>query len=80
MLPYEETDDSERLIEVKSTALGKYFPFLLTAVEVRCSEDVPEKFHLFRVFDFGRSPKLYVLRGTLRDSCSLEPTLYRATR
>ena len=51
-----------------------------TAVEVPCSEDVPEKFHLFRAFDFGRSPKLYVLRGSLRDSCSLEPTLYRATR
>ena len=66
--------------ELRSAGLGKFFPFYVTAVELRCSEDVPEKFHLFRVFDFGRSPKLYTLRGSLRDTCSLEPTLYRATR
>jgi hypothetical protein len=40
---------------------------------------VGERFHLYRVFDFGRSPRLYVLRGPLREACRLEPALYRAT-
>lgn len=79
MLSFEGADESERLVEVKTTGLGKFFPFYVTAVEVRCSEDVPDRFHLFRVFDFGRSPRLYILPGSLRDTCSLEPTLYRAT-
>jgi hypothetical protein len=71
--------ESERLIEVKTTGLGKYTPFYVTGVELRCSEDVGDRFHLYRFFDFARSPRLYVLRGSLRERCQLEPTVYRAT-
>jgi Domain of unknown function (DUF3883) len=79
VLSFDEVDDSERLVEVKTTGLGKFFPFYVTATEVRCSEDVGERFHLFRVFDFGRAPRAYVLAGPLRARCHLEPTLFRAT-
>jgi hypothetical protein len=34
-------DGSARLIEVKTTGLGKAFPFYVTANEVRCSDAVP---------------------------------------
>jgi hypothetical protein len=51
----------------------------VTATEVRCSEDVAERFHLFRVFDVGRSPRVYILTGSLRAGCRLEPLQYRAT-
>jgi uncharacterized protein DUF3883 len=78
VLSFDAADESERLIEVKTTGLGKYFPFYVTATEVRCSEDVAERFHLFRVFDFGRQARAYVLVGSLRASCLLEPTQYRA--
>ena len=37
------------------------------------SEDVGERFHLYRGFYFARSPRLYVLRGPLRETCRLEP-------
>jgi hypothetical protein len=77
VLSFDEGDDSEKLIEVKATGLGKYFPFLVTATEVRCSEDVGPRFHLFRVFDLARSPKLFVLRGSLRQTCGLVPALYQ---
>jgi hypothetical protein len=50
----------------------------LTANEIRCSEDVPDQYELFRVFEFGRSPRLYILHGSLRERCQLEPVLYRA--
>lgn len=71
-------DGSSRLIEVKTTGLGKYFPFNVTGNEVRCSEVVPDRFHLYRVFRFGASPRIYTLRGSLAVSCQLSPIQYRA--
>jgi hemerythrin-like domain-containing protein len=59
--------------------MGKFFPFYVTANEVRCSEDVPEKYHLFRVFDFARTPRVYILTGSLQSTCLLEPAVFRAT-
>jgi hypothetical protein len=78
ILSFDETDDSERMLEVKATGLGKFFPFYVTANELRCSADIPDQFQLFRVFDFGRSPRLYILHGSLSELCQLEPVLYRA--
>ncbi len=79
ILSFDDADDSERMLEVKTTGLGKFFPFYVTGNEVRCSEDVPHQYNLFRVFDFGRDPRLYILHGSLRELCQLEPVLYRAT-
>jgi hypothetical protein len=79
VLSFDDRDGSERLIEVKTTGLGKFFPFYVTGNEVRCSEDMADRFHLFRVFDFGRVPRAYSLTGSLRANCRLEPTQYRAT-
>ncbi|HEY0984191.1 DUF3883 domain-containing protein [Schlesneria sp. T3-172] len=78
IISFDETDDSERLVEVKATGLGKFFPFYVTSNEVRCSEDRSHQYQLFRVFDFVRSPKLFILNGSLRQTCQLEPVLYRA--
>lgn len=72
-------DGTQRLIEVKTTGLGKYFPFNVTANEVRCSEAVPKQFHLYRVFRFGERPRLYILPGSLSASCHLDPSQYRAS-
>jgi Domain of unknown function (DUF3883) len=58
VLSFDDQDESEKLIEVKTTGLGKFFPFYVTSNEVRCSEDMAEKFHLFRVFDFGRTSRV----------------------
>ena len=66
-------DGSTRLIEVKTTGLGKYFPFNVTVNEVRCSEARPQQFHLYRVFNFGPDARLYVLPGPLSRSCQLDP-------
>jgi hypothetical protein len=65
VLSSDEADDSEQCLEVKTTCLGKYFPFVVTENERRCSEDVGERFHLYRVFDFSRRPRVYVLSGAL---------------
>ena len=72
------SDESPRLIEVKTTGLGKYFPFMVTANEVRVSERAAEAYRLYRLFDFAVQPRLYMLSGPLTTSCGLEPTQYRA--
>ena len=71
-------DESERLVEVKTTGLGKFFPFYVTSNEVRCSEACSGQYHLYRVYDFARSPRVYVLRGALSQACRLEPRSYLA--
>ena len=71
-------DGSTRLIEVKTTGLGKYFPFNVTVNEVRCSEARPEEFQLYRVFNFGPDARLYMLPGAISGSCHLDATQYRA--
>ena len=38
-----------------------------------------EQFHLFRVFDFGRSPRVYILTGSLKANCKLDPIQFRVT-
>jgi len=79
ILSFDERSDAERWIEVKTTGLGIYFPFYATAAEVRCSEDAADRFQLYRVFEFARRPRVYVLAGSLRERCRLEPAVYRAT-
>lgn len=73
-----ERDESQRLIEVKTTSVGKHFPFLVTSNEVRVSEREARSYHLYRVFEFVRDPKLYILKGPLSQTCRLKPTQYRA--
>ena len=63
---------------MKTTGLGKYFPFNVTVNELRCSEARPQEFHLYRVFNFGRDARLYILPGALSASCHLDATQYRA--
>jgi hypothetical protein len=78
ILSFDDADDSERMLEVKATGLGKFFPFYVTANEVRCSDDIPDQYQLFRVFDMGREPRIYILHGSLKIICELEPVLFRA--
>ena len=71
-------DGTLRLIEVKTTGLGKYFPFHVSVNEVRCSEARPREFHLYRVFKFGTDARLYMLPGAISGSCYLDAIQYRA--
>jgi hypothetical protein len=79
VLSFDENDEAEQFIEVKTMGLGKHFPFYVTANEVRCSEDCPERCRLYRVFDFARNPRVYVVTGALSRECRLDPVEYRAS-
>lgn len=79
VLSFDDTTDAERSLEAKTTGLGKFFPFYVSINEVDCSQDVADKYHLYRVFDYARDPRLYILHGSLQDLCRLEPVKFRAT-
>jgi hypothetical protein len=78
VLSFDDASGDVRLVEVKTTGLPKAFPFYVTATEVRCSEDVSDRFLLYRVFDFASEPQPFVLPGSLRSTCRLDPVQYRA--
>lgn len=79
ILSFTESDDSERYVEAKTTGSGKHTPFIVTANEVNCSNAEPKRFHLYRLFDFSKQPRLFVLHGRLTDRCALRPLAFRAT-
>lgn len=65
-------DGTDRLIEVKTTGLGKHFPFYISANEVQVSRARAEAYRLYRVFDFATAPRMYPLKGALDKVCRLE--------
>jgi hypothetical protein len=66
----------ERFIEVKTTAFGKETPFFVSRGELRFAKEYEDGFHLYRLFDFRREPKLFDLPGSLDRHCSLNPVTY----
>jgi hypothetical protein len=72
-------DGSERWIEVKTTGCGKKAPFEVTINEVRCSEAFPAMYHIYRVYDFGHAPRLYILSSAIPATCSIRATSFMAT-
>ena len=64
------------VIEVKTTTQGITAPFYLTHTEIRVSEQLRDKYRLFRVFNFADNPQIYVLSGPLTEKVALEPRVY----
>lgn len=73
-----ETNGRERLIEVKTTRFGESTPFFASKNEVQVSETRDAEWQLYRLFNFVRQPKLFVLPGSLRNTCALDPMQFAA--
>lgn len=71
-----DTSGKERFIEVKTTAFAKETPFYASRNEVSFSEDAHDFFHLYRLFEFRKSPKLFSLQGTISEHCQLDPVSF----
>jgi hypothetical protein len=74
-----EVDGSDRFIEVKTSNFAKSFPFYISANELEFSMDHAESYYLYRVFDFKKLPRLFMLRGSLEKKCQLTPTVFKAS-
>jgi hypothetical protein len=68
-----EDNGRERLIEVKTTRYGRHTPFFITRNEVQASDRHAEQYALYRVFRFREDPRLFMLPGSVRSSCRLDP-------
>jgi Domain of unknown function (DUF3883) len=66
----------ERFIEVKTTAFGKETPFYVSRGEVRFAQQYSEEFHLYRLFDFRKEPRMFDLQGALEKHCTMNPVSY----
>jgi Domain of unknown function (DUF3883) len=78
ILSYDETGD-EILIEVKTTAGSFEDPLYITGAELLCSQKVPRKYWLYRVYeydDINNSAKYSLIKGDLTEFC-INPILYK---
>ena len=68
----------KRLIEVKTTSFGSLTPFFASRKEVDVSEARDDEYKLYRLFEFRKHPRLFMLNGALGHTCFLEPSLFTA--
>ena len=73
-----DSNGSDRLIEVKTTAGGEQTPFFLSRNELEVSRASDDAYHLYRVFAFRHDPRLFTVKGSLDRSCNLEAIQYSA--
>ena len=73
-----EPNGRDRLVEVKTTRYGQYTPFYISASEVKFSATYWDKYHLYRLFEFRKEPKLFVLPGNVSTNVNLEAVNFRA--
>lgn len=74
-----ERDGQERFIEVKTTSFGRETPFFVSRGELALSRSARTQFHLYRLFEFRKAPRLFDLTGSLEQHCLLDPVTYRAS-
>ena len=73
-----EVTGHDRFVEVKATRYGKLTPFYISAGEVRFSGSNLQAYHLYRLFNFRRNPKLFILPGDVTRHVRLHAVNYRA--
>ncbi len=74
-----DIDGRERFIEVKTTSFGKQTPFFVSRNELEFSDVARDQYHLYRLFEFRRQPRMFDLVGSVRGNCRLDPVTYRAS-
>ena len=72
------TDGRDRFIEVKTTRYGQYTPFYISNGEIQFSKAHADRYHLYRIFGFKKSPQLFTLPGEVEQHVHLQATTYRA--
>lgn len=69
---------NEKWIEVKTTSFTKDTPFYVTHNELQVSRAQADRFHLYRVYEFRKQPKMFALAGCLDQHCALDPVTFSA--
>lgn len=69
----------ERLIEVKTTQGMERTPFYLTRNERALSDERPDAFRLYRLYQFTKQPRLFELAPPLDSVLTMEPLVFKAS-
>lgn len=70
------SNGTDRYIEVKTTKLGKYTPIYFSRNELKYSQKHESNYHLYRLFEFDKRPRMFESRGRLDNICQVEPLNY----
>lgn len=68
---------TDKYIEVKTTKLSKETPFFFSKNEYECSKAKASDYHLYRVFQFAKSPKMFKVQGSFDSFCQVEAVGFR---
>ncbi len=68
---------TDKYIEVKTTKLGRETPFFFTENEYNFSLAKGKNYHLYRIFDFNQTPKIFTCIGNYDQFCKVTPTHFR---
>jgi len=79
ILSFDEKKNTELFIEVKTTSGDKNMSFFISPNELDRSKDFPEQYALYRVFNFGSKPKIFILTGDISKQLYFDPTGYRVS-
>ncbi len=71
-----EADGRERFIEVKTTSFAKETPFFISRGEIQFAKNHEEQFHLYRLYEFRKAPKLFDLAGSVEKHCMVNPVSF----
>jgi hypothetical protein len=74
-----DANGADRLLEVKKTNGGSTTPFFLTRNECALSQERPDAFRIYRVYEFAEMPKLFQLHPPLDQAVILETETWRAS-
>lgn len=72
-------DGTERLLEVKTTGGHQTTPFFLSENEHSLSDERPDAFRFFRLYDVHKRPRAFELAPPLTEFVMLQATSYRAS-
>lgn len=70
-------DGSDKYIEVKTTKLTKETPFYFTINELKYSIEHKERYHLYRLFNFEHSPRMFIRDGDFKTICKSVPIVFK---
>ena len=72
-----DPEGKDKFIEVKTTKLSKKTPIYFSKNELDFSVSNHDKFYLYRLFNFEKSPKMFIRQGALNQVCLAEPINYK---
>lgn len=73
-----EPNGTPRLIEVKTTNGWERTPFHITRNELAVAEEMRDRWHLIRLWNFAREPRAFAIRPPLEAHVALTPTSFLA--